>query len=605
MAATEERRASIDPLLGRTIAGKYTIESRVGSGGMGAVYRARQAGLDKVVAIKVLHPELNAEPTFAGRFKREATAASRIDHPSSMRVLDFGQEPDGTLFIAMEYLEGRSLLQIIKEEAPLAPARVIDLTRQILAALAAAHELGIVHRDLKPDNVMILTSKDDDGGASELVKVCDFGIAKVERSPLDEKLTLEGSIVGTPEYLSPEQARGGALDARSDVYSMGAMLFEMLTGAPPFRGDSPLATVLQHLDLPVPRPSDRVAGVDPKIEEVCLRALAKAPADRYASARERRAELIPLPREAVQPVIRQSAVVVRTVPTAPISSPSLHVPPPPSSRRALAISSSGARPRLSEVSEIPTNGGGGGLLIAVIALALAGGGGGAYWLRKHSPVTTITPRPSPSPAPTLAAPPRVLPPEPPSAQPATVSLPSTAPSTSASPATSSPSATTPPGLAPSAGHAAPATVAHEPRENAVRQHPPPPPVDDRSAEPVILDSPRVPPAPPVTDERPPQSSAASMRVGSVTSVGVAEGAITAALPTGRLSRCFHGPAGARATVRVHLELRRSSVKVATSLDDATQGALGACVSDVVSDMRVQGVPVEGATGDVRLDFAAP
>src|SRR5580698_7832883 len=144
----DPRPSSEDLLLGRTIAGKYTIESRVGGGGMGSVYRARQAGLDKIVAIKVLHRELLAEATFASRFKREATSASRIDHPHSLRVIDFGEEPDGLLFIAMEYLEGRTLFKILREEAPLSPKRIVHLSRQILAALAAAHELGIVHRDL-------------------------------------------------------------------------------------------------------------------------------------------------------------------------------------------------------------------------------------------------------------------------------------------------------------------------------------------------------------------------------------------------------------------------------------------------------------------------
>ena len=285
--------SSADPLLGRTIAGKFTIESRVGGGGMGSVYRARQAGLDKIVAVKVLHRELLAEPTFATRFKREATSASRIDHPSSLRVLDFGEEPDGLLYIAMEFLEGRTLFKVLRDEAPLAPARIVEVARQILAALAAAHDLGIVHRDLKPENVILAAGKDDDGRANEHVKVCDFGIAKLQaHEEADEKLTLEGSIVGTPEYLSPEQARSGHLDARSDLYSMGVILFEMMTGEPPFRGDSALATVLMHLDAPPPRPSSLAPNVDANLEAVCLKALAKSPAERFPSARAMRAALV-------------------------------------------------------------------------------------------------------------------------------------------------------------------------------------------------------------------------------------------------------------------------------------------------------------------------
>src|SRR4051812_20644132 len=170
--------ATSDPLIGRSVGGKYEIVSFVGRGGMGAVYKAKQAHLKRPVAIKVLHPQHSQDGTFAGRFRREATSASRLDHPNLMRVLDFGQEPDGLLYLAMEYLDGRDLLRILKDEGVPPPERIVDIVGQVLAALAIAHDEGIIHRDLKPENIMIVRGKDDDGTAVDQVKVCDFGIAK-------------------------------------------------------------------------------------------------------------------------------------------------------------------------------------------------------------------------------------------------------------------------------------------------------------------------------------------------------------------------------------------------------------------------------------------
>ncbi len=381
--AAEDRQSTSDALLGRTIGGKFRIESRIGGGGMGSVYRARQAGLNKVVAVKLLHRELLGEPTFASRFKREATAASRIDHPSSIRIIDFGEDRDGTLYIAMEYLEGRTLLSILREEAPLAPARIVDLSRQILAALAAAHELGIVHRDLKPENVIVLPGRNDDGGATELVKVCDFGIAKLQAPrENDEKLTIEGTIVGTPEYLSPEQARGGELDARSDLYSMGVILFEMLTGQSPFRGDSPLSTVLQHLDMLPPRPSALTPHVDAKLEAVCLKALSKAPGDRFASAREMRASLSvdrAVPAPAAAPA-RTPALVLMTETPPPVSSPPTPVSLSSKEAAALGLSPrSRLSPTMVRAPSGPSRAG-----LAVIVLAVVALGASTHWLRRHA-----------------------------------------------------------------------------------------------------------------------------------------------------------------------------------------------------------------------------
>src|SRR5258706_116940 len=203
------RPPEVDPLVGRTIAGKFAIEELLGTGAMGAVYRARQIALDKTVAIKVLHRELAADKTFIERFHREAKAASRLDHPNSIRILDFGQEPDGLLYISMDYLDGRDLVEIINDSFPLGSERIVDILSQVLSALAVAHDLGILHRDLKPENIMVLAGQSDEGAEPDRVKVCDFGIAKMidkdkdtAPGPALPKLSTVGHVVGTPAYMS-------------------------------------------------------------------------------------------------------------------------------------------------------------------------------------------------------------------------------------------------------------------------------------------------------------------------------------------------------------------------------------------------------------------
>ncbi len=401
-----------EALIGRTIADKYVIESYIGGGGMGSVYRARQAGLDKIVAIKVLHPEFATEASFVMRFKREAKAASRIDHPNSLRVLDFGQEPDGLLYIVMEYLKGRSLYAILREEAPLEPDRIIALFRQALGALAAAHDLGIVHRDIKPDNIIVLQRTADEGHTGEHVKVCDFGIAKFTENTqvtAAEKLTSEGTIIGTPDYLSPEQARSDAIDARSDLYSMGVILFEAMTGRTPFRADTPLGVVLQHLDAEPPKPSTLAPGVDPRLEAVCLKCLKKNPDERYSGAREMRAALSP---ESLRPgalAARGQGVAIPREPRVPaaLTPPRIQIvtpsgpatPPPVSSTPAPAVpllltrkhgSEPMPRPRLAELAGAPEPSSLPGILFAILTIAVTGGV--ATWLFRGASPPPRAPR---------------------------------------------------------------------------------------------------------------------------------------------------------------------------------------------------------------------
>jgi len=285
------------PRVGQTIAGKFVIEAVIAVGGIGTVYRARQLGLDRLVALKLLREEFARDEDFLERFKREARAASRLEHPNSVRVLDFGEHDDGSiLYLAMEYVEGRTLYDVLRQDAPLPETRIVDILSQVLAAVGVAHDMGVVHRDLKPENIMIIRGTSDEGEHAELVKVLDFGIASLGSVARDEgayaegpRMTKRGLIVGTPEYMAPEQADGRA-DRRSDLYSLGVVLYQMMTGRLPFRGDSPLTVAVKHITEALELPS-QIAAVNPRIEAVCVRALGKTPDERYSSAREMRSAL--------------------------------------------------------------------------------------------------------------------------------------------------------------------------------------------------------------------------------------------------------------------------------------------------------------------------
>ncbi|WP_144429567.1 serine/threonine-protein kinase [Myxococcus hansupus] len=288
--ATLVRTPDTDEYVGKTIAYKYRVEALIGEGGMGKVFRARQLSLDKVVVLKVLRHTLLSDERTVARFQREAKAASRLNHPNSISVLDFGQAEDGALYIAMEYVAGQDLHQILSREWPLNEGRVVRIVSQVLSALSDAHGAGVIHRDLKPENIMVEPRRNE----PDFVKVLDFGIAKITDSTDDgPALTRAGFVCGTPEYMSPEQARGSQLDHRSDLYAVGVILYQLMTGLLPFESDSAVGFATKHLTEEPPPPTRRRpdARISPAMERLILRALSKNPADRPASAEAFKAEL--------------------------------------------------------------------------------------------------------------------------------------------------------------------------------------------------------------------------------------------------------------------------------------------------------------------------
>jgi hypothetical protein len=284
-------RAPHDPFIGQTFKGTYFIQQRIGGGGMGDVYKAMHLTLEVPVALKILKRALLADPATVERFHQEARAASRLRHRNVIAVTDFGQTEDGTLYMAMEYVSGKSLARVIADEQPLPEQRVVRIGEQILSALAEAHANQILHRDLKAENVMVESRRNE----PDLVKVLDFGIAKLlTPGGRGATLTQAGLVCGTPGYMSPEQWSGEQLDARSDLYSVGVILYEMLAGELPYGASSPMETLRKQFTEKPTRPSERRSGkrVSADLEALVMRAVATDRDERPASADEMRAALL-------------------------------------------------------------------------------------------------------------------------------------------------------------------------------------------------------------------------------------------------------------------------------------------------------------------------
>ena len=357
--ALRSQTTEVADLVGSVIAERYHVLKKLGEGGMGQVYLAEHVKMGRQSAVKVMHPAMVHDAATIGRFNREAANASRIDHPNVAGIYDFGETPDGLVYLAMQYIQGQTLTEIVKAHGALAPARAAEITRQAAEGLHAAHGLGIVHRDLKPDNIMVAR----DGEGLDCVKVVDFGIAKAA-SVEAQKVTRTGMVVGTPEYMSPEQLSGEQVDGRSDQYALALVAFNMLTGDLPFPSESTQTSMVMRL---TERPRS-LAEMKPDVawpadvEAVMTKALERQPADRYASVRDfARALQAAFQGMPARPSSAKSTLVLDAV----TPEPSASMPTPPS-----RIASGSAPKR----RELLIGGAVLGALVIVVVAVLARGG---------------------------------------------------------------------------------------------------------------------------------------------------------------------------------------------------------------------------------------
>jgi eukaryotic-like serine/threonine-protein kinase len=315
--------------LGRVLDSKYRLDARLGQGGMGTIYKATHLRLDKSVAVKLINPNLSTDAEFVRRFQREAKAASRLEHPNIAVAHDFGATTDGTLYMVMEFVDGQTLRDVLRADGPLDPPRIVRILRQVADALERAHEQSVVHRDLKPQNIMLAKGRK----GQEVVKLLDFGIAK-SLSDGPTQLTATGLVLGTPQYMSPEQVQATTIDGRSDLYALGVILYEMLIGEVPFNKGSALATSICHLhEHPVP-PSVRRPDlvISPTLEAIAMRCLEKKPDDRFASAGEFAEALEGVATEPAPPLpsdVADVPVAAPAAPTIPTPIPTLDFSPVP------------------------------------------------------------------------------------------------------------------------------------------------------------------------------------------------------------------------------------------------------------------------------------
>jgi eukaryotic-like serine/threonine-protein kinase len=276
-----------EELLGMVIDGRYRLEATLGRGGMGLVYRAAHLTLRRQVAVKILHPSLAASPDVRNRFEREALAVGKIDHPNCVSVYDSGRLRDGSLYLAMELLDGKSLADVLENEGQVAPGRALHILAHMLRGLSHIHQAQLIHRDIKPENIFLIRQGED----VDFAKILDFGIAKpMGTSDIDDgvKLTQAGMAFGTPIYMAPEQALGNPMDGRADLYAASVLAYEMLCGQPPFYSEDKLEVMSMHTAKPVPPMRKRlIKGGKPvpsSIERLIIRGLTKKPSERYANA---------------------------------------------------------------------------------------------------------------------------------------------------------------------------------------------------------------------------------------------------------------------------------------------------------------------------------
>jgi serine/threonine protein kinase len=380
--------ASQDPYIGRKLDNKFLIQELLGVGGMGKVYKANQLSLDKAVCVKVLRSNMMADETLVGRFHREARAASRLNHPNSITVIDFGQDPtEGALYMVMEFVPGKDLSRVIRDERPISEKRIVVIMDQVLSALADAHAEGIVHRDLKPENIMVTELR----GTKDFVKVLDFGIAKLqETSQPDPGLTQAGMVCGTPEYMSPEQAKGEELDARSDIYAAGVIIYQMVVGKIPFQAPTAMGIVTKHLIEP-PVPPSQIDGVviSPAMEKVILKAMSKDRNGRQSTALALQQELNQVFSQKVAPA--QEAPLGQDLFTdekTPPPDPAVQ-PDPDEEPKATYIREPTAEPKGPTYAGVESEPSPGGsktwLWIILIVLVLGGGGAAAAYFLWYLP----------------------------------------------------------------------------------------------------------------------------------------------------------------------------------------------------------------------------